>query len=48
MQLHTVGKATERGIKTENRDTEEQIASESRTGENLGDKVLTVVVFESI
>lgn len=48
MQLHTVGKATLGGIKTEHRDTEEQMGSESWTGEKLMDKVLTVGVFESV
>ncbi len=48
MQLHPSGKATLGGIKTQNRDTAEQITSESRTGENLRDKVLTVGVFESV
>lgn len=48
MQLHTAGRATLGGIKTEDGDTEEQIGSESRTGENLRDKVLTVGVFESV
>lgn len=48
MQLHTAGRATLGGIKTEDEDTEEQIGSESRTGENLRDKVLTVGVFESV
>ena len=48
MQLHIVGKATLGGIKTEDRDTEEQMGSESRTGENLRDKVLTAGVFESV
>lgn len=44
MQLHT---AILGGIKAEDRDTEEQSVSESRTGEN-SDKVLTVGVFESV
>lgn len=48
MQLHIVGKATLGGIKTEDRDTKEQNGSESRAGENLRDKVLTVGVFESV
>lgn len=48
MQLHTAGKATLGGIKTEDRDMEEQIGSESRIVENLRDKVLTVGVFESV
>lgn len=45
MQLHA---ATQGGIKAEDRDTEEQIRIESRTVENLRDKVLTVGVFESL
>lgn len=45
MQLHA---ATLGGIKAVDRDTEEQSGSESRTGENLSDKVLTVGVFESV
>lgn len=48
MQLRTAGKATLGGIKAEDGDAEEQIGSESRTVENLGDKVLTVGVFESL
>lgn len=48
MQPHTVQKATRGGIKTGDRDTEEQIESESRAGKNLRDKVLTVGVFESV
>lgn len=48
MQLHIVGKATLGGIKPEDRDTEEQMGRESRTGENLRDKVLTAGVFESV
>lgn len=43
-----MGKATLGGIKTEDRDTKEQNGSESRAGENLRDKVLTVGVFESV
>lgn len=48
MQPHTVGKSALGGIKTKNRDTEEQIESESRMGEKLRDEVLTVGVFESV
>lgn len=36
------------GIKAEDRDTEEQLRIENRTGENLRDKVLTVGAFESV
>ena len=44
MRPHTVGRA----MKTQDRDTEEQIESESRTGAKLGDKVLTAGLFDSV